>query len=239
MDTRHGSGHDLGVIGETAYQLFRRLPEWVGFAIPFAVFLVIELVGLVILNIRDVAPILAVSVIAFAAALIVFELALITYFVRSGRWKLFQLAADKPSFISMNARDFERFVGELYEHAGYRVDFAALGADGGYDLVLHHLGERALVQCKQRRWTGVADVRELFGVLTAEKASRGVLVASGVFSDEAKRFAAGKVELVDGTRLVEMIEIVRDRELGHKLAGPRPPASISSASSSPGQGGDV
>lgn len=239
MTSRHGSGHDLGVIGETAYRLFRRLPDWVGFAIPFVVFLAIELVGLALLHVDELVAVILVSALALAAAMLMFELALLTYFIRTGRWKLFQLDEEKPTFRLMSPRDFERFVGELYERAGYRVDFAGLGPDGGYDLVLHYSGKRALVQCKQLRWTGVGYARELFGVLKAENADRAVLVASGVFSDEAKQFAKDKVELVDGTRLLEMIEIIHSREAIHTAAGPRPAISTGSASPSPGHGGLV
>ncbi len=208
MTSRHGSGQDLGFFGE-------ELPDWVGFFVPFAVFIGLLQLGLVLLRViapapgtvHDVWAFWVIPFIAFSFAALVFELDLITTFINSGRWKLLRLTASKQDFRLLGYRDFERLVGATYEKAGFRVEYADEGADGGYDLVLHRGSERVLVQCKQRAWTGVADVRQLFGVLTAERAGRAVLVGSGVFSLEARQFAQGKtIELVDGTRLVEMLE---------------------------------
>lgn len=82
------------------------------------------------------------------------------------------------------------------------------GADGGIDLVLRGHGETVLVQCKQwkARQVGVDKLRELYGVVTAEKADRGVLVTSGHFTKEAEAFSAGKpMELVDGPALARLV----------------------------------
>ena len=215
MTARHGSGQDLGTIGEAMYRLFTKLPDWVGFFVPFAVFIALLQLGLALLNaiapapgtVHDAWAFWVIPFVAFSFAAIVFELFLITTFVNSGRWKLLRLTASKQDFRLLGYRDFERLVGATYEKAGFRVEYAIEGADGGYDLVLHRDSDRVLVQCKQRAWTGVADVRELFGVLTAERADRAVLVGSGVFSLDARQFARGKaIELVDGTRLVEMLD---------------------------------
>jgi len=82
------------------------------------------------------------------------------------------------------------------------------GADGGVDLRLLRDGQTSIVQCK--RWktykVGVKPVRELFGVMTAEKAGRAVFITSGIYTDEALRFAEGKpIELLDGAQLAEML----------------------------------
>ena len=106
-------------------------------------------------------------------------------------------------------QDFERQVGEVYRQRGYQVDeFGGGGADGGVDLRLRRDGTTAIVQCK--RWktykVGVKPVRELFGVMAAEKADRAMFITSGVYTEEALRFAEGKpLELVDGAQLAEML----------------------------------
>jgi restriction system protein len=106
-------------------------------------------------------------------------------------------------------QDFERQVAEVYRQQGYRVDeVGGGGADGGVDLRLRRGGQTSIVQCK--RWkrykVGVKPVRELYGVMAAEKADRAIFIASGVYTDEALRFAEGKpVELVDGAQLAQML----------------------------------
>ena len=102
---------------------------------------------------------------------------------------------------------------EVYRQGGYQVDeVGGGGADGGVDLRLHCGGQISIVQCK--RWkaykVGVKPIRELYGVLAAEKADRAIFITSGVYTDEALRFAQGKpVELVDGAQLAEMLRQVQ------------------------------
>jgi restriction system protein len=110
---------------------------------------------------------------------------------------------------NLSWQDFERQVAEVYRQRGYQVEeVGGGGADGGVDLRLRRDGTTSIVQCK--RWktykVGVKPVRELFGVMTAEKAGRALFITSGVYTDEALRFAEGKpLELVDGAQLAEML----------------------------------
>lgn len=110
-------------------------------------------------------------------------------------------------------REFEQVVGETYARKGYSVEeTGGHGADGGVDLILRGNAETVYVQCKQwrARQVGVDKVRELFGVITAESANRGVLVTSGTFTNDAKAFAAGKpITLVDGAILAQFVRAVQ------------------------------
>ncbi len=105
----------------------------------------------------------------------------------------------------MSWQQFELLVGEAFRSQGYKVaELGGAGPDGGVDLVLTKDGARYLVQCKQWRAfkVGVSVVRELFGVMAAQKAAGGFLVTSGRLTDEAKAFAEGKnIILIDGDRL--------------------------------------
>ncbi|MCD6674319.1 MAG: restriction endonuclease [Burkholderiaceae bacterium] len=113
----------------------------------------------------------------------------------------------------MSWREFEMLVGEAFRLDGYRVvETGGAGADGGVDLELHKGDETFLVQCKQWRAykVGVEVVRELYGAMAARGAAGGFVVTSGRFTGEARAFAAGRnVELVDGGRLVRMIDRVQ------------------------------
>lgn len=82
------------------------------------------------------------------------------------------------------------------------------GPDGGVDLELHMGSDKYLVQCKQWKTSkvGVATVRELYGVMTAERAVGGFVVTSGAFTDDAKAFAEGRsIRLLDARGLRAMI----------------------------------
>jgi restriction system protein len=115
----------------------------------------------------------------------------------------------KGALNAMSWQEFEQVVGEHFRRQGFAVvETGSGGADGGVDLVLSRGGDRYFVQCKQwrARQVGVATVRELYGVMAAKGAAGGYVVTSGVFTDEARRFADGReIQLIDGDRLLGMI----------------------------------
>ena len=125
---------------------------------------------------------------------------------------LHEQVASSPSRSSLNDmswQQFEALVGEAFRRKGYTViETGGGGADGGIDLELKKEGETFLVQCKQWRAykVGVSTVRELYGVMAAKGATGGFVVTSGVFTDEARAFAAGRnIELMDGKALHGLI----------------------------------
>jgi len=135
-----------------------------------------------------------------------------------GRWQrrtLLDSVAEggaTSSVQNLTWQQFEQLTGEAFRRRGFTVtENATLGADGGIDLRLHKGGEKYLVQCKQWRAlkVGVGVVRELYGVMAAERAAGGFVVTSGRFTKEARDFAQGRnVELIDGTVLQQWIRRV-------------------------------
>lgn len=113
-------------------------------------------------------------------------------------------------------QDFESLVGEAYRRKGYRVqENTGTGPDGGIDLTVTKDSERHLVQCKnwKTKAVGVPIVRELYGVVTAENASGGIIVCSGSFTQDAIEFARGKpIELVGGPKLTQLIGDVQKQK---------------------------
>ena len=112
--------------------------------------------------------------------------------------------ADDSDLLDLTWQDFEHLVGEAFRERGFSVTETDAGPDGGVDLELRKDGELHLVQCKRwrARKVGVEVVRELYGVMSARGAVGGYVVSSGAFSEEAKRFAAGRnIDLWDGATL--------------------------------------
>ena len=55
-----------------------------------------------------------------------------------------------------------------------------------------------------------AGVRDFYGVLQHEQADRGAIVTAGEFTDQARRWAAGKpIELIDGEEVVRITRRAR------------------------------
>jgi restriction system protein len=119
---------------------------------------------------------------------------------------------------SITWQQFENLVGEIFSARGYAVEnVGGGGADGGIDLRLLREGERTLVQCK--RWkvfkVGVKPIREFYGVMMSERVDRGIFVSSGVYTNEALRFAEGKpLELIDGAQFAAMAKDFQAHALG-------------------------
>ena len=106
--------------------------------------------------------------------------------------------------------EFEKLMAHTFRENGYGViENNKKGPDGGIDLVLKRNGETTLVQCKhwRTRKIGVSIVRELFGVVKAEKADRGIVVGTGKFTEPAMEFAKlNNLDIIDDSQLIDMLE---------------------------------
>jgi len=137
----------------------------------------------------------------------------VSFVKKESRRELLDKQRDIATIRNLSWQQFEHLVGEAYRRKGYSVlETGGGGADGGVDLILRSNGKTVLVQCK--RWktqsVGVDKVRELFGVVIAEKATGGILVSSGNFTNAAQSFAEGKpITLVDGRELTRLVQDVK------------------------------
>lgn len=129
---------------------------------------------------------------------------------------------DIDSIRALGWKDFEELVGEAYRRKGYSVsENQGGGPDGGVDLELGKDGVTTLVQCKHWKTlkVGVNVVREMFGVMTAKGAERGMVIISGEFTKDAVAFAkSNAIELVNGSKLLAMIsEVQKDPRIERSL----------------------
>jgi len=134
-------------------------------------------------------------------------------FISYRRRALLDSRTGLDSLRALSWQDFERLVGEAYRRRGYTIEeIGGSAPDGGVDLMLYSGGGKTVVQCKRWRTAqiGVSLVRELHGVVVAEKAARGIFVTTGTFTPDAVAFARDKpLELVDGQALAKLVEGVR------------------------------
>jgi restriction system protein len=186
---------------------------------PVAVFVAVGALGIVLVSaiakhspLTDTYSMWLIAAVAIAGSLlyVTASFALTAFFVRTRRFKLLELHQTMRDIRSMAWREFEDLVAAVYQANGYDVE--ARGgdvADGGIDLIVRKDNRRWIVQCKHYRdqWVSVRPIRELLGVVTAQKATGGVLVASGVFDASAKAFAkeTDLLELIGGEQLLDLI----------------------------------
>ena len=112
-------------------------------------------------------------------------------------------------------REFEELVAEIFRREGYTVtENIGTGADGGIDIRLRMNGKTYLVQCKnwKTQKVGVSIVREMYGILTAERANEVFIVCSGRFTPAATEFAKNKpIKLLGEKFLAQILMLARDK----------------------------
>jgi restriction system protein len=121
-------------------------------------------------------------------------------------------------------------VGEAYRRRGYTIEeIGGASPDGGVDVLLYAGGQKTIVQCKRWRTAqvGVSLVRELYGVMVAERAERAIFVTTGTYTSEALAFASGKpLELVDGRALAKLVAGVQSVQPRQELARATPTSTV-------------
>lgn len=113
--------------------------------------------------------------------------------------------------LNLQPREFECLIERLYNSMDYETELTPAQKDGGRDVKARKqiVGqqERLLIECKRYGdVVGVEIVRALYGVVTDEKANKGVLITTGRFTKDAQEFAErNSIELINGNELVPLL----------------------------------
>jgi restriction system protein len=110
---------------------------------------------------------------------------------------------------SLSPETFEEFVAELFEALGYEVERTGGNGDEGADLRLRRRRLQAIVQCKyySRGVVGSPELQKFLGTIHHSRSHKGFFVTTSTFSLAAEKFVADHpIELVDGSRLVELVQ---------------------------------
>lgn len=136
----------------------------------------------------------------------------------SSEWALGNVKKARPVEWSMGLlrelewKRFETICTEYLKSIGYDAKETRIGADGGVDIIVNKGGADkplAIVQCKawNKYNVGVKPIRELFGLMAAERVINGMFITTGDYTAEAREFANGKnLRLITGERLLEVIK---------------------------------
>lgn len=128
----------------------------------------------------------------------------------------------QTNLASMDWQDFENLIRELFEKKfsrnGGECKVTQASRDGGVDAIAFNpdpiLGGKIIIQAK--RYTnvvGVSAVRDLYGTLINEGASKGILITTSDYGSDAHKFAEGKpLVLINGNNLLHLL----DEELNTK-----------------------
>jgi restriction system protein len=122
----------------------------------------------------------------------------------------------ETNLAAISWEDFEHLVRELFEQEfaarGGQVRVTQSSSDGGVDAVAFDpdpiTGGKIVIQAKRyTRTVGVAAVRDLYGTMMNEGASRGILVTTADYGPDAYNFANGKpITLMNGANLLHLLQ---------------------------------
>lgn len=123
---------------------------------------------------------------------------------------------EATNIAAMEWEDFEHLIREIFEkefsQGGGEVKVTQASRDGGVDAVAFDpdpiRGGKIVIQAKRYTATvGVAAVRDLYGTVVNEGATKGILVTTADYGPDAYGFAKGKpLTLLNGSNLLHLLE---------------------------------
>jgi restriction system protein len=117
----------------------------------------------------------------------------------------------RPNLMELKPGEFEALIQNLFASMGLDTKQTRPSRDGGVDCVAFDprpiFGGKVVIQAKRYRNTvGVSAVRDLFGTLQNEGASKGILVTTSGYGQASYEFAKNKpIELIDGSGLLFLL----------------------------------
>jgi len=118
---------------------------------------------------------------------------------------------ERPNLMELSPRDFESLITNLFERMGLETRQTQPSRDGGVDCVAYDprpiFGGKVVIQAKRYKNTvGVSAVRDLYGTMQNEGASKGILVTTSGYGKSSFEFADGKpLELLSGSNLLYLL----------------------------------
>ena len=123
---------------------------------------------------------------------------------------------NSTNLAAMDWEDFEHLIRELFEKEfqsnGGEVKVTQASRDGGVDAIAFDpdpiRGGKIVIQAKRYTNTvGVSAVRDLYGTVVNEGATKGILVSTADYGPDAYEFAKGKpLTLLNGSNLLHLLE---------------------------------
>jgi restriction system protein len=118
----------------------------------------------------------------------------------------------RPNLMDLSPSEFEALITNLFEKMGLETRMTQASRDGGVDCVAYDprpiFGGKVVIQAKRYKNTvGVSAVRDLYGTMQNEGASKGILVTTSGYGKASFQFAENKpLELLSGSNLLYLLE---------------------------------
>lgn len=118
----------------------------------------------------------------------------------------------RQNLMELTPSEFESLVTNLFQKMGLEARQTQASSDGGVDCVAFDprpfFGGKVVIQAKRYKNTvGVSAVRDLYGTVLNEGASKGILITTSGYGKASYEFADGKpLELYSGSHLLHLLK---------------------------------
>lgn len=123
---------------------------------------------------------------------------------------------DRPELLrDLTPRAFEEFMAAFYESKGWKAQLTPSSRDGGKDVIISKTDEggrrMCYVECKRyepQNPVSVGVIRQLYGVVEADKATAGIVATTSFFTKPAMaeaRAIGHRMTLLDFDSLADML----------------------------------
>ncbi|PFZ02363.1 endonuclease [Bacillus wiedmannii] len=118
----------------------------------------------------------------------------------------------------MNGRQFEEYLGVLYQSLGYHSEVTKGSGDFGADLVLKNNNEKIIVQAKRyKNKVGIQSVQEVVAAKRYYNANHAWVVTNNYFTGPAHKLAnANDVLLIDRDLLINLSAQANRQNTNHQ-----------------------
>ncbi|MGH9966760.1 MAG: restriction endonuclease [Pyrinomonadaceae bacterium] len=132
------------------------------------------------------------------------------------------LLLKQEKFGSVTPRMVERLVADVFSNLGHRVELTAHSGDEGIDVYLLRDPEDSPVAVQVKRYkrnVDVSQIRSFLGALPLKGITQGIFVTTSDFTSGAREFSEAlkkaqlaRIELLNGTWLLEALRITQRSE---------------------------
>lgn len=118
----------------------------------------------------------------------------------------------RPNLLELTSKEFETFVQNIFARMGFDTKQFKASGDGGIDCIAYDptpiTGGKYIIQVKlYTKTVPPAHVRDLYGVVHDEGATKGILITTSGFGPTSQNFANNKpLQLIDGTGLLYLCQ---------------------------------
>jgi len=107
---------------------------------------------------------------------------------------LYEISKNPKLLYNISSYDFERVIAKIFEKRGFSVKITAQTRDGGKDIFVAKNDLCSFlfyIECKKyapNRPVGIEVIQRLYGVISAEKATGGIIATTSTFTKPAKDY---------------------------------------------------